>query len=278
MPVLEKLERRFGRFAIPNLTLLLTVAQVVGFALLWTKATTPDNMALVISQIADGQVWRLGTFLFLPATTNPIWLFFALYLFYLMGSTLEAHWGEFRYNLFLAVAYVATVAAACVAPQMPATNIYLNGSVFLAFAYLFPNFELLIFFILPVKIKWLALLEWIGYFLAFTTGDWMQKAMVLAAVSNFFLFFGKDIFRSALDGKRRMEWNARHVAKRDKPFHNCTICGANERTHPKMDFRYCTKCEGSYEYCADHLRSHEHVIKQTAGTAPAAGDEADAQA
>lgn len=278
MSLLDKLERRFGRFAIPNLTMLLICAQLVGFALLSAKATSASNMALIIDNVTAGEVWRLGTFLFLPATMSPIWLFFAIYLFYLMGSTLEAHWGEFRYNLFLAVAYVATVAAACVAPQMPATNVYLNGSVFLAFAYLFPNFELLIFFILPVKIKWLALLEWIGYFLAFTTGDWMQKAMVLAAVSNFFLFFGKDIFRGVLDGKRRMEWNARHLAKRDKPFHNCAICGANERTHPKMDFRYCTKCEGSYEYCANHLRTHEHVVKQTAASSPAGGSETDAQA
>ncbi|HET6880409.1 MAG TPA: hypothetical protein VFI31_09655 [Pirellulales bacterium] len=278
MSLLDKLERRFGWCAIPNLTMLLTCAQATGFALIWAKLTTWDNMALVMSEVAEGQVWRLGTFLFLPATMSPIWLFFALYLFYLMGSTLEAHWGEFRYNLFLAIAYLATVAAACVAPHEPATNVYLGGSVFLAFAYLFPNFELLIFFILPVKIKWLALLQWIGYFLSFTMGDWMQKAMVLAAVSNFLLFFGKDIFRGARDGKRRMEWNARHLAKRDKPFHNCAICGANERTHPKMDFRYCTKCSGSYEYCAEHLPTHEHVVKQTAAAPAAGGEEADVQA
>jgi hypothetical protein len=130
---------------------------------------------------------------------------------------------------------------------------------------------------LPVKIKYLALLEWITYFLSFAFGDWMQKAMVLAAVSNFLLFFGKDIFRSVLDGKRRMEWNARHLAKRDKPFHTCAICGATERTHPKMDFRYCTKCEGSYEYCAEHLPTHEHVVKQAAEPTPA-GSEGDSGA
>lgn len=272
MPLLDKLERRFGRCAIPNLTFLLTCAQVIGFMLIWSDVTTWDNLALVISEVAAGQVWRIATFLFLPATMSPIWLFFALYLFYLMGSTLEAHWGEFRYNVYLAIAYVATVAGACLAPQAPATNVYLGGSVFLAFAYLYPNFEILVFFILPVKIKYLALLEWIAYFVSFTIGDWMAKAMVLAAVSNFFLFFGKDIFRTVVDGKRRMEWNARRVATRDKPFHNCAICGASERTHPKMDFRYCTKCEGSFEYCAEHLPTHEHVVKASPAAVAEAGN------
>src|SRR5690348_7994942 len=100
MSFIVKLERRFRRFAIPNLTLLLTCAQVIGFAVIWLKMTSWDNMALVMHEVANGQVWRLGTFLFLPATMSPIWLFFALYLFYLMGSTLEAHWGDFRYNLY----------------------------------------------------------------------------------------------------------------------------------------------------------------------------------
>lgn len=264
MTFIDKLERRFGRFAIPNLTMLLTCAQAVGFALIWSKSTTWENMALVMSQVWQGQAWRLGTFLFLPAAVSPIWLFFALYLFYLMGSTLEAQWGEFRYNLYLGIAYVATVLGACLVPDAPATNVYLAGSVFLAFAYLFPDFEILLFFILPVKIKYLALLEWIAYFYSFAVGDWMDRAMVVAAVINFLLFFGRDIFRGAAAGKRRMEFKAKQLAKPDKPFHNCATCGANERTHPKMDFRYCTKCEGSYEYCADHLREHEHVVKGAA--------------
>jgi hypothetical protein len=273
MSVIDKLERRFGRFAIPNLTLLLTCAQAVGFALIWAKITTWENMALVMTDVAQGQVWRLGTFLFLPATMEPIWLFFALYMFYLMGSTLEANWGEFRYNLYLAIAYAATLLGACLVPSAPATNLYLAGSVFLAFAYLFPNFEILIFFILPVKIKYLALLEWIGYFYSFTFGDWMAKAMVLAAVSNFLLFFGKDIVRGASDGKRRMEFKAKQLAKRDKPFHCCAICGATERTHAQMDFRYCTKCAGSYEYCADHLHAHEHVALGAESPAPSGREE-----
>src|SRR5487761_1137853 len=279
MSMLDKLERRFGRLAIPNLTLLLTCAQAIGFGLIWSKTTTWDNMALLMTEVADGQVWRLGTFLFLPATMSPIWLFFALYMFYLMGSTLEAHWGEFRYNLYLGIAYVATLLGACLSPDEPATNVYLGGSVFLAFAYLYPNFEILVFFILPVKIKYLALLEWIVYFLSFTFGDWMAKAMVLAAVSNFLLFFGKDIFGKVVGGRRRMARSARNLVKPDKPFHNCAICGANERTHPKMDFRYCTKCAGSYEYCADHLRTHEHVALGQTSPAPVAdASESDANA
>src|SRR5487761_1803766 len=249
MSMLDKLERRFGRLAIPNLTLLLTCAQAIGFGLIWSKTTTWDNMALLMTEVADGQVWRLGTFLFLPATMSR------------------------------GIAYVATLLGACLSPDEPATNVYLGGSVFLAFAYLYPNFEILVFFILPVKIKYLALLEWIVYFLSFTFGDWMAKAMVLAAVSNFLLFFGKDIFGKVVGGRRRMARSARNLVKPDKPFHNCAICGANERTHPKMDFRYCTKCAGSYEYCADHLRTHEHVALGQTSPAPVAdASESDANA
>ena len=271
MNILDKLERRLGRFAMPNLTLLLVVAQCIGFAVLTARPGQFDKLPLQMSLVAQGEFWRLGTFFFVPVTTHPLFFFFGIYLFYLMGSTLEANWGDFRFNLYIAIATLATYAVGCLYPQQTLTNGFIGGSVFLAFAYLYPGFVIVLFFILPVQIKWLALLTWIGYFYALAFAPWPDKAMVLAAICNFLLFFGHEIFWRAYHHKRRMEWDARLLAKRDKPFHNCTVCGANERTHPRMDFRYCTKCTGSYEYCADHLRTHEHVIKQAA-PAPAASE------
>lgn len=272
MKLLDTLERKFHPFAVSNLTLLLLAAQAVGFVLVTTKPAHVNDMLLIMDRVIAGEVWRLGTFLFIPPTTNPFFLFFALYFFYLTGTVLEANWGHVRYNLYVLIAYLATLGAAALVPSAPASSGYIGLSVYLAFAYLYPNFEVLLFFILPVKIKYMALLVWIGIFYAFVTGDLLTKALAVSSVANFLLFFSKDIAFRASDGKRRMEWQAKHLRQRDKPFHNCTICGATERTHPKMDFRYCSKCEGSYEYCADHLKTHEHVKKtEPSSTAQDAG-------
>jgi hypothetical protein len=268
MSILDKLERRFSRFALPNLTILLVIAQCIGFVLLNAMPEKYEQIPLQMSLVAQGQFWRLGTFFFVPVTTHPLFFLFGVYFFYLMGSTLEANWGDFRYSLYVGIATLATYAVGILFPQQTLTNAFIGGSVFLAFAYLYPGFVIVLFFILPVQIKWLALVTWIGYFWTLAFAPWPAKAMVLAAISNFLLFFGHEIFWRAYHHKRRMEWDARTLAKRDKPFHNCAICGANERTHPKMDFRYCTKCEGAYEYCSDHLATHEHVVK---APPPAAG-------
>ena len=113
-----------------------------------------------------------GNFLFDPPLQNPLFAFFAWYLFYLMGTALEEHWGAFRYNIFLLIGYLMTVAVSFLIPALPVTNAYIGGSVFLAFAFLYPDFILQIFFVLPVRIQWLALITWLyyGYLLLF--GGW----------------------------------------------------------------------------------------------------------
>ena len=114
------------------------------------------NIALVPTKVLHGEVWRLVTFLCEPPTNNLVFAFFFWYLFFLMGTALESTWGVFRYNVYLLVGWAATVAVSFIQPEAPASAGFLQGSVFLAFAYLYPNFQLLLFFILPVKVKWLA--------------------------------------------------------------------------------------------------------------------------
>ncbi|HVX09662.1 MAG TPA: hypothetical protein VHC22_00535 [Pirellulales bacterium] len=278
MSILDQLERRFGRFAIPQLTLVLTCAQVIGFLLITADPNKAQQLFLSMDRVVAGEFWRLGTFFFMPVAGNPICFALALYFFYMTGTTLEANWGHVRYNLYIAIGTLATMGVAALYPQTPVTNAFIGTSVFLAFAHLYPNFVISLYFLLPIRIRWLALFTWIGYVYVLTFGSIPDRLMVLASVSNFLLFFGKEIFTTAKDHKRRMEWEAKRLRRPDKPFHNCAICGANERTHPKMDFRYCTKCVGSYEYCADHLRTHEHVVKPTAMPAPTAGAQSDAEA
>lgn len=259
MGFLNRLERVLGRFAIPNISLYLVAAQVIVLTL--ALFGRPDILKLIVllpAAVVDGQVWRVVTFLFVPPANlanfgafDAMFLAFAWYLFYMMGSALEQHWGVFRYNLFIFIGWILTVAVAFVSPLSFATNLFLAGSVFLAFAFLNPDFEMLIFFILPVKIKWLALIQWILYGLAFVRGDWPMRLAILAAVGNFFAFFTGEIIQRMKTGKRRMEHQARQAAARDndEPRHRCVVCGKTDRTHPQEEFRYADddRC-----YCAEH--------------------------
>ena len=163
MSFLTKLERLFGRFAIPNLSLYLIVGQVFFWGLALMTGFDLGRIALLPVAVVAGEVWRVATFVLVPPNIHPVFIAFAWYLFYLMGTALEHNWGAFRYNAFLGIGWLLTVAAAFVTPFAYATNYYFLRSVFLAFAYLNPDFVMMIFFILPVKIKWLALLQWLGY-------------------------------------------------------------------------------------------------------------------
>ncbi len=271
MSVLATLQQKLGRFAIPNLTALLIAGQVLVYlaermAAAGGGAPLVANVGLYPEKVLDGQVWRLVTFLFDPPRTNVIFAFFAWYLFYLMGTTLESTWGTFRYNVYLGLGYLASVAAAFVywftigVPGMPASNAFLYGTVFLAFARLYPDFTIMLFFILPVKVRWLAWLTWVMYAwnLVFAT-HWLPRVMIVAAVANYLLFFGRDIWRDAKQGHRRMQHQARTVRTPQRIVHKCRVCGLNSDESPQTQFRYCSKCTGECCYCPEHLQDHEHV-------------------
>lgn len=257
MSVLDKLERRYRNWAVPNITLFLVMGQAFFYLAARSGKLDVTRMFLVPSLVLQGEWWRLIAFLFIPPASNMLFIFFALYLFYLMGTALENHWGAFRYNLFLLVGYALTVAVSFLTPSYAATNTFLGGSVFLAFAFLFPEFQLYIFFILPVKIKWLALLAWIGYGWSFLSGGPSTKLLVLASIGNVLLFFGRDISWKIRTGRRKMTTQAKTIAGVREVFHRCAVCGKTDLSHPDMDFRYCPECNG-LGYCIDHIRDHQH--------------------
>jgi hypothetical protein len=261
MNLLDTLERKFRRYAIPNLTLSLIIGQVIFFVFHMTGKFLLERVVLVPELVLMGEWWRLLTFLFIPPLTNPLFAFFAWYMFYLMGTALEGHWGDFRYNLFLLIGYLVTVAVSFLFPIYTATNIFIGGSVFLAFAFLYPDFQIYIFFILPVKMKWLAILTWIGYSYQIITGSWSTRLLVLASISNFLLFFGRDILWRMKSGNRKMVTKAREISGKREAFHRCTVCGITDQSHPSMEFRYCPEC-GGLGYCQDHIMNHAHVKKK----------------
>ena len=258
MSILDNLEKKFRHYAITNITLYLIVGQVLFFLFHLSGKFILERVVLVPNLVFAGEWWRLLTFLFIPPLTNPLFAFFAWYMFYLMGGALEGHWGAFRYNLFLLTGFLVTVAVSFLFPFYPATNIFIGGSVFLAFAFLFPDFEILIFFILPVKMKWLALLTWIGYGYQFFVGSGPTRMFILASVSNFLIFFGKDIYWRMKSGNKKMVIKAKEISAAKEAFHTCAACGITDQTHPQMEFRYCPEC-GGLGYCKDHIVNHEHV-------------------
>ena len=164
---LHKQARRsvFGRFAIPNVTLGLIILQVVVFVIKQTlrreRSDEPfvKKLLLIPDLVMAGEIWRLVTFVIVPPSPTSFSASFSG-VFYFMGTAAEQFWGTFRYNVYLLIGYLATVGVSFITPDEPSSNAFLQGSVFLAFAFLCPDFVMYIFFVLPVKIKWLALLTW----------------------------------------------------------------------------------------------------------------------
>jgi hypothetical protein len=194
------------------------------------------------------------------STFGFIFMAFGWYLFYMMGSALESYWGAFRFNVFLFLSYALTVGSAFITPNFEVTNLFILGSVFLAFAYLNPDFEIVLFFILPVKIKWLALITWALNAVLFVRGHLSDRLQIGASIASFLFFFGGDMQRTVRQGKRTRVIRAEKVAQEGRPRHTCYVCGKTDRSHPQLDFRYCSKCAGDQCYCPEHIQNHAHVV------------------
>lgn len=261
MRLLDALEKRLGRYAIPHLTVILIAGQSLFYVMFMTGKLDRESTYLSAQYLMAGEWWRLLAFPFDPPRQSFIFALFAWYFFYVMGSTLEDYWGSFRYNVYLLIGCLLTLGVSFLTPSYPVNNAFIGGSVFLAFATLFPDYEVIIFFILPVRMKWLALLAWVGYAVQFLFGDWSTRLMVLTAIGNFFLFFHRDVRFGLKQGGRRLAKAAPAVKRERTMTHRCTVCGITDQSHPDMDFRYCPKCAGQRGYCKDHIFSHEHVTK-----------------
>ena len=207
MKWLNHLDYKFGRYAIPHLMYYLSGIMLAIFLidLFLPGAPVQSLLALDMGLVAQGQIWRLITFIFLPPSSSPFWILFNLYFYCLLDNALESEWGAFRFNVYYLCGVLGSILAAWVTGY--GVNHFLNLSLFLAFAALYPDFELLLFFILPIKVKYLALINLIYYVGAFLFGTWASRAAILMSLLNVLLFFGGDFFRWA---KQKMRyWNTR---------------------------------------------------------------------
>ena len=288
MKWLNKLERKYGKHAIPNLMFYVVILYVVGFIFdLIAPEFYYNFLSLDMSAVFRGQIWRLVTFIIQPPATNLLFVIFTLYLYYMIGRQLELVWGSFRFNLYYFMGVFFHIVGAILAyalfkVSLPLGTYYLNMSLFFAYAAIYPNQQFYLMGLIPVKVKWLAWIDaaYFGYtilqaFLPAYGGNalygWYYKASALEAfvsILNFLVFFlmtrnvrrfsPKEIKRKQTYRKEvqqgRQETQYANGAK-----HRCHVCGRTELDDENLEFRYCSKCNGNYEYCQDHLFTHEHV-------------------
>ena len=266
----DKLERKLGKFAVRGLMKYIVGLTAFVFLLSFIDPTGSAEFKLMLipALVMRGEVWRLITYIFIPPTYSMLWIIFILYFYYMVGTSLEHEWGSFRFNIYYFVGMLGTTAAAFLTGG-GATAVYLNLSLFLAFARIFPNYQILIFFILPVKIKYLAWVYWIyiSYTVLSPFNPLAVKVVAIVSIANYFLFFGKDMVTRTKSSSRAYYNKTRFHAQipRNITIHRCTVCGKTEKDDPIVEFRYCIDCEGDYEYCMEHLYSHEHKRKTDKG-------------
>ena len=284
MKFIDKLERKFGRFGIPNLTIYMIICYVIGYALMIVNPGILNWLSLEPAYILRGQVWRLVTWvLYPPSTSGVLWFAIAvLFFYYPIGTSLERTIGTFKYTLYILSGVIFTILGAFILYFLLGGNVlvgnvvstyYIRLSTFLAYAMCYPDMQVLLMFIIPVKMKWMAIFyvvivvyEMIQYIMA---GAWYLVIPIVASLLNFIIFyFGtkdfsrynpKEIhrrneFRRAMEPQGRMKSGSGSVTK-----HKCAICGRTELDDPNLEFRFCSRCNGNYEYCQDHLFTHTHV-------------------
>ena len=276
MKFFNELERKYGRYAIPNLMYYIIILYGIGLVIqMQMPAFYWQYLCLDANAILHGQIWRIVTFLiYSPAlgdfVLNDIFLgILALFLYYNLGQTLERVWGSFRFNVFFFMGVLGQVLAALVAFLVFRQNIYmttgfLNFSIFLAFSIYFPDVQFLLFFVIPVKAKWLAIAEGALYLYSFLFGNVAAKVEIVISLANVlvFLLLTRNFRRYAPKEIKRRHDFKREVAKitpKGQTRHRCAVCGRTELDGAELEFRYCSKCQGNYEYCQDHLYSHQHV-------------------
>ncbi|MDF2950792.1 MAG: hypothetical protein K0S18_375 [Anaerocolumna sp.] len=287
MNFINKLERKFGKYAIHNLMLYIIIIYGAGYLISEVNPYFYYNyLMLDFEKVLQGQVWRLFTYIMYYPSNGILFLAIEFYLYYMIGSSLENSWGAFRFNLYYLSGIIFNIIAIVLMYIITGNTgenfnfglIYINRSMFLAFAALYPNIQFLLFFIIPVKVKYLGYLYggYIVYdiFMSFIYKDYFRGIAIIVALGNFLIYFlSTRNYRSVSPSEykrkttyKRQIRNAENTGnvvdfkgKKIITRHKCAVCGRTELDDDNLEFRFCSKCNGNYEYCMDHLFTHEHV-------------------
>ena len=273
---LDKMERRFGRYAIRNLTMYLLAGYAIGYLLSFTMPQLLTYFTLEPALILKGQVWRLLSWVIIPPNDNIIFVIFMMLLYYSLGNTLESYWGAFRYNVYIFSGILFTVIGAFIVNGLIGgitgfgslySTYYINMSIFLACASIMPDYQLLLHGIIPIKMKWLAVLDVVLLAVDAVQGGLIIRIVIIASLLNFIIFFfcNRNLRGHSPKQAARRKKFQKQISRPQNQYaggakHRCAVCGRTELDDPTLEFRYCSKCNGNYEYCQEHLFTHKHVI------------------
>lgn len=276
------------RFGIPNLMKFIVAGNALVYLLaVFAGYQSVSFLAFRWSAVLSGELWRLVTFIFMPGyytTGDVLWLALFLYFYYMIGTTLEREWGTAKFNLYYLSGVVLTLIVGVVTGLLfgdawiTGTS-YVNLSMFFAFAVLYPETRFLIFFIIPVKVKWLAWID--AAFFALTVllnlagGSVLGALLPVIALLNFFVFFWTNITDEISYRRGRARHQTAHQTIQFKSAvrqqkkkeaergyrHKCAVCGRTDTDFPDLEFRYCSRCAGYHCFCQDHIFSHEHFTE-----------------
>lgn len=306
MSFLSKMERKYGKYAIPDITKYLILCYAVGYILQFANSSVLSYLVLNPEAILHGQIWRLVSWILIPPESFDLFTLLMLYFYFSIGSTLERTWGTFRYNVYLISGMLFTILGAFlfygVTRIMGVTDTYvvemlhMTGSQYmnlvcmsfstyyicmsliLAFAATFPNVQVLLMFVIPIKIKVLGIIDALILAYEFVTNLMncvrvsenvvrilsMGKCFAISfSLINFVIFFvtTRKSFRSPQQIKRQTAYRRKVKEGVKISKHKCAICGRTQEDFPDLEFRFCSKCEGNYEYCKDHLFTHTHISR-----------------
>ncbi len=293
---LYKLERKYGEYAIPELTKFVILTYVAGYVL--QMMGVANNVSFDPYLILQGQVWRIFSWILVPPFTLGPLIIITLFFYYWVGTSLERTWGDFRFNLYMLSGFLFTVVGAFIIYGIglylgyqpsymgelisyEVSTYYVSLTLILAFAASYPDMVIRVYFLFPIPIKWLAFLDAGLIVVDFYFSKWYGRGIIVVSLLNFLLFYfstkssisinpkernRRRKFRKEMNKAKSKGWTPVY-AGRDAMInrelnlakHTCAVCGRTDVTNPELEFRYCSKCNGNYEYCSEHLYTHEHV-------------------
>lgn len=284
---MSRFEKKFGKYAVRNLSVVLICCYAVGYVIEFMMPWLATYLRLNPYAILHGQVWRLVTWILIPPSgENIFFVLLMLYFYCSIGTTLERTWGTYRYNVYILGGMLFTILGSFLMMGFAYlfmkdyiivvsaeeffrvgsryfSTYYINMSIFLAFAATFPDVSVLLMFIVPIKVKWLGVIYAVMLVFSFLQGDFFTKFAIASSLLNFVVFF--------LTSRNMMHLNPKQIHRRQEfkrdirrstggiTKHKCAICGRTEVDSPEMQFRFCSKCDGNYEYCEEHLYTHTHI-------------------
>lgn len=285
---LDRFAAKHPRFGVPNLMKYLLTGSVIVFLLdLFSSGAASELLAFNPLPVLNGEVWRIVTFLFVPDGSSSLWFAVTLLCYYSLGTALEREWGTAKFNLFYLCGAVLTVVAGIILALFGVGYPFdlgpVHSTLFLAYATLYPEAQFRFYFIFPIKAKWLAAIyvvlaaiNLLRFSFLSGTMTLLYLLITLPAWANYLLFFWQDL-RAAFGYRlgrvkhqtsrktvnfKRAQHQAAAAAQSRGYTHKCAVCGLTDVDDPTMEFRYCSKCDGYYCYCMNHINSHVHVKNQ----------------